>query len=409
LTHEDVVTVEALASAAGLVLERSWLEGQLVQSQTMEGIAQLAGGVAHDFNNLLFAIGGYAELLAGTFEPDDLRRRDVASIQQATEKAADLTRELLAFSRKQDLRPTLLDLSHVVRGIEPALRRFLGGRVTLVLDLAPDLAPVLIDARRMESIIVGLVINARDAIAGAGIVTIGTANVELDASSAHLHAEVIPGPYAMVSVSDTGTGIEPELLERIFQPFFTTKEVGQGSGLGLAAVYGTVRQSGGHIWVYSELGHGTAFKIYLPRRDAPVAPVAVFSDAAAPAGGDETILVVEDDALVREVVIATLRRRGYRVIAVDSAAAALEAIEASTDGIDLLLSDVVMPGMGGPELVEVVRADRPGLPVVMMSGYTANTMEQYPIPTDVQLLEKPFTSDSLDEAVRTALGAERRG
>ena len=401
---------DAVRSLQAEIDERERLEAQLAQAQRLESIGRLAGGVAHDFNNMLMAIGGYAETLSADLDSGDPSQQGFAGIRQAVDQAAALTRQLLAFSRNQELRPTVIDLRELVATVEPLLRRLLGERIRLDIRPSAELWPALADRTKLESVLVNLSVNARDAMPGGGTITIETANVELDETYASSHAEVVPGPYAMIAVSDTGTGIDDETASHIFEPFFTTKEVGKGTGLGLATVYGTVRQSGGHIWVYSEPGRGTSFKIYLPRSEAAVTteapPQAALSrpvPIAASASKDTTVLLVEDEQVVRDMVVAALERRGYGVLPVASAEAAIDLLGRPDAVVDLMLSDVVMPGMSGPELVAQVWRARPELPTIFMSGYTGLTMERGQIPDGVTVLEKPFTGDRLEEAIREAL------
>jgi signal transduction histidine kinase/CheY-like chemotaxis protein len=388
--------------------ERERLEGQLAQGQRLESIGRLAGGVAHDFNNLLTAIIGYAALLDDDLAGPDGPNPEVAGIRSAADQAASLTRQLLAFSRNQELSLDVLDLGNVVAGIEPLLRRLLGERVVLVTRPGGDLWPVLADRSQLEAVIVNLAVNARDAMPNGGTLTIETSNVELDETYQRTHAEVTPGPYTMVAVSDTGAGMDTETLSHIFEPFFTTKALGKGTGLGLATVYGTVRQSGGNIWVYSEPDQGTSFKIYLPRTDR----VAEGAEPVAPVGRstgrhDETVLLAEDEALVRKFLVTAIERAGYVVVAVASAEAAIEYLARPETAVGVIVTDVVMPGMSGPELIEEVWRTRPGLPAIFMSGYTAAAMEQRTIPDGVALLEKPFTSEQLQAALDAALGRSR--
>jgi two-component system, cell cycle sensor histidine kinase and response regulator CckA len=385
--------------------ERRTLEAQLAESQKLESIGRLAGGVAHDFNNLLMAIGGYAELLEPEGDPVGEQDAHIRGIRYAVDQAAELTRQLLAFSRKQELRPKVLDMRHIVDSVVPMLGRLLGERIRIAQRHPDDLWPVTADRSQLEAALVNLAVNARDAMPDGGTITIETANVELDETYAQAHAEVVPGPYAMVAVSDTGSGMDEETAGQIFEPFFTTKEIGRGTGLGLATVYGTVRQSGGHIWVYSEPGQGTTFKIYLPRAEA-VLPAE--GDVATPVrplvAATATVLLVEDEAIVRDMMVIVLERRGYRVVAVSSGEAALEVLASIDATIDVLLTDVVMPGMDGLELFERLATIRPALPAVFMSGYTAMTLQRRPIPDGAEVLEKPFTAARLDETIRAALG-----
>jgi signal transduction histidine kinase/CheY-like chemotaxis protein len=401
---------DAVRSLQAEIDERERLEAQLAQAQRLESIGRLAGGVAHDFNNMLMAIGGYAETLSADLDPADPGQQGLAGIRQAVDQAASLTRQLLAFSRNQELRPTVIDMREVVTTVEPLLRRLLGARIRLDIRPSADLWPALADRTKLEAVLVNLAVNARDAMPGGGTITIETANVELDETYASSHAEVVPGPYAMIAVSDTGTGIDDETASHIFEPFFTTKEVGKGTGLGLATVYGTVRQSGGHIWVYSEPGRGTSFKIYLPRSEAarateapPPAALPRPNPSVPSSRKNTTVLLVEDEQVVRDMVVAALQRRGYSVLPVASAEAAIELLGRPDTAVDLMLSDVVMPGMSGPELVAKIWQARPELPAIFMSGYTGLTIERGQIPDGVTVLEKPFTGERLDEAIREAI------
>jgi len=387
------------------ISRRKEIEAQLLQAQKMDAIGRLAGGVAHDFNNLLTAIGGYAELVGSSFDPADPRQAHVAGIRQATEHAASLTRQLLTFSRGQELRPTIVELSQVVVTIEPMLRRLLGEQIELVVKAVPDGWSTVADRSQIEAILVNLAVNAKDAMVDGGTLTIETANVELDERYRLHHAEVTPGQYIAVTVTDTGMGMDDATRAHVFEPFFTTKEPGSGTGLGLATVYGTVRQSGGYVWVYSEPGEGTTFKIYLPRTtetNGQEGARAVPAPTIKPQ--HETILVAEDEAVVREMVVASLERLGYRVMAASTGEEAIRLIDRLGDEIDLLLSDVVMPGMSGPDLLDRARRTRPELRAVFMSGYTALTIGR-PIQAGVILLEKPFSGARLGDVVRETLAA----
>jgi two-component system, cell cycle sensor histidine kinase and response regulator CckA len=389
------------------ISRRKDIEAQLLQAQKMDAIGRLAGGVAHDFNNLLTAIGGYAELVGSSMEVDDPRQAAIGGIRQATDQAASLTKQLLAFSRSQELRPAVIDLSQVVTNLVPMLRRLLGERVELVVKPTEEPCRTVADRSQIEAILVNLAVNARDAMPDGGTLAIETARVELDAANWLLDSEVVPGAYAGLVVSDTGVGMDATTLSHVFEPFFTTKAPGSGTGLGLATVYGTVKQSGGYIWVYSEPEHGTTFKVYLPSTDEPDAPAPI--EEPAPVGsqvpGHETILVAEDEAVVREMVVASLERLGYRVVAASTGEEAVRLIDRLGDEIDLLLSDVVMPGMSGPDLYDRARRTRPDLRAVFMSGYTALSMGR-PIPDGITLLEKPFSAARLDQVVRETLSRD---
>jgi PAS domain S-box-containing protein len=386
------------------------LEAELRQSQKMDAIGQLAGGVAHDFNNLVTIILGYSQLLAGAVAGSPDLRRQVEEIHRAGERAALLTRQLLAFSRSQALQPRVVALNTVVAGVESMLRRLIGEDVELVTALDPDCGQLLGDPGQLEQVILNLAVNARDAMTGGGTLGIETANVEVDALQAQPHAGARPGPHLMLAVSDSGHGMDAETRSRIFEPFFTTKEVGRGTGLGLSTVYGIVHQSGGHIEVYSEPGQGTMFKLYFPR----VPAAADGSQQASPAvpqlpAGSETILVVEDDRPLRELVTLLLEKAGYQVLCETTAASALARAADQPGPIDLVLTDVVMPGMSGPELASRLAPLRPEAPVLYMSGYTADVIARRSLlPPGAWFLEKPFSEGDLLRKVREALTAARR-
>ena len=389
------------------VSARKALEDQLGQAQKMEAVGQLAGGVAHDFNNMLTAIGGFAELIAE--DPDDAAGRSYAveAIRAATERAAGLTRQLLAFSRRQRLEPTLVSLNEAIRRIEPLLRRLLGEHVELVVRPADEHWLVLADPSQLETIVVNLAINARDAMPDGGTLTIETANVEVDDMYAGKQLSVAPGSYAMLSVTDTGSGMDSDTLSHIFEPFFTTKEVGRGTGLGLSSAHGVIEQLGGDIWVYSIPGQGTTFRLYLPRAAGVVADRRAVARPAR-AVGFGTIVIAEDEPVVRDLILTTLRRHGYEAMAAADGRRAMDLIERSGDGIDLLVSDVVMPHVGGLELIDLARARRPGLPIILMSGYSEQVLQSGTVHEGVILLSKPFTAQRLMEAVGEALGTGGR-
>ncbi len=393
-----------LIGAVHDVSARRQLEEQLRQAQKMEAVGRLAGGVAHDFNNLLTAIGGYAQLALGNPELPSTVKGDLEQITRGAARAGDLTRQLLAFSRRQVMQPVPLHLGTSLEEIAPMLRRLLGEDVRLVISVDPGLGHVLVDPGQLSQVIMNLAVNARDAMPAGGTLTLEAANVELDAEYAQGHAEVTPGPYVVLSVTDTGTGMDEATLGRLFEPFFTTKEQGQGTGLGLATVYGIVRQSGGHIWVYSELARGTVFKVYFPRIGA--APGERPRPAAEPrqTQGTETILVAEDDDGVRAFIRTVLEGRGYRVIGAETADEAIQAAYHHDGPIDLLLTDVVMPGLSGIELAKRIVEIAPGLRVIFMSGYTENTIVHHGVlDPDVSFLAKPFSLDALAERVRAEL------
>ena len=385
------------------VTERRQLEEQFRQAQKMESIGRLAGGLAHDFNNLLTVIGGHADLLHGRLEPGDPLHRRVGLIQEAAEHAADLTRQLLAFSRKQVLAPQVLDLNVIVCEIEPMLRRLIGEDVDLVTAPARGLGSVKADPAQMKQILLNLAVNARDAMPQGGKLTIETENVELDEHYARLHPDVASGTYVMLAVSDTGIGMAEEIRSRIFEPFFTTKPSGKGTGLGLATVYGIVKQSNGAISVYSEPGLGTTFKVYLPRvRETAETVTAPAPDGGR--GGSETILLAEDNEMVRTLTCEILKRQGYTVVEARHGADALDIARRYHGPIHLLLTDVVMPEMSGPELVSRLGPIRPQMKIVYMSGYTADAIDhQGMLDEGIEFLPKPVGVDTLVRKVREVL------
>jgi len=389
------------------ITERKQLQQQLIQSQKMEAVGRLAGGVAHDFNNLLTAIFGYADLLAEELAPDHPGRADLNEIRTAATRAATLTRQLLAFSRQQVLQPVVLNLNDMVENIEKMLQRILGEDVELHTALAPNLGNTRADPGQIEQVIMNLAVNARDAMPTGGKLTIETANVELDADYAKQHRPVIPGRFVMLAVSDTGSGMDDATKARIFEPFFTTKEVGKGTGLGLATVYGIVKQSGGYIWLYSEPGNGAAFKIYLPRvdaeRDAPVTA----AESVGTVAGTETVLVAEDDPLLLPLTRDLLTKLGYCVLEARDAAEALAVARGHHGDIHLLVSDVVMPRGGGFQLAQQLLAERPGLRVLYVSGYTDEAIVRHGLlERSLNYLQKPFTPAVLTRKVREVLDAK---
>ena len=392
------------------VTERVQLEQQLRQAQKMEAVGRLAGGIAHDFNNILTAITGYADLLLEDLAAKDPRRQDAEEIRKASDRAAGLTRQLLAFSRQQVLQPRVVDLNALVSELEKMLRRLLGEDVTLATALAPTLGRVRTDPGQLEQVIMNLAVNARDAMPTGGRLTIETADVEFDAAFAGDHYPAQPGEYVMLAVTDTGSGMDAETQVHLFEPFFTTKEKGKGTGLGLATVYGIVKQSGGFIWVYSELGVGSTFKIYLPRVEAAAEPPSSRAAPAPVARGTETVLVAEDEAPVRAVARQTLERYGYRVLEAPSAEAALDVAQRYSGPIHLLLTDVIMPGLSGRDLAVRLATLRPETRVIYMSGYTDDAITRHGVlEPGFVFVQKPFTPDRLARAVREVLdGAPER-
>ena len=379
---------------------------QLRQSQKLEAVGRLAGGIAHDFNNLLTAITGHCELLLGQVEQDGALWDGLNQINQAGNRAAALTRQLLAFSRKQILQPKILDLNEVVEGMDRLLRRLIGADIELHTHCATDLGRVEADPSQLEQVIMNLAVNARDAMPDGGKLTLETENVVLDSATAAGLLEVAPGPYVLLAVSDTGTGMDDETLSHMFEPFFTTKEPGKGTGLGLAMVFGVVKQSGGHIAVDSEVGHGTTFKVYLPLvQGDPPAPDRAEVELATANPSVGTILVVEDDELVRELVTTVLENAGYRVFGAPEPLRALELLQDPTTEVDLLLTDLVMPTMKGNQLYRRVQPEHPDLKVLFMSGYSDQAIsDNSAVEAGAQFIQKPFTPKALVRKVRELLG-----
>jgi len=387
------------------VTERHALEQQLRQSQKMEAVGRLAGGIAHDFNNLLMVISGYSEFLLDRLSPDPALRGPAQEIASAAVRATSLTRQLLAFSRKQMLAPKILDLNGVVTENLRMLTRVIGEDIDLVMVPAAGLGAVRADVGQIEQVIMNLAVNARDAMPAGGKLTIETSNVSLDEEYARFHAPLRPGNYVMLAISDTGVGMDTETQSHIFEPFFSTKGT-KGTGLGLSTVYGIVKQSGGYIWVYSEPSRGTTFKIYLPRvaEAAEPAQVAVPAEPASPEPVTETILLVEDEANLRYLARQFLEKQGYRVIEAADGAAAMQIAVAHDGMIHLLLTDVIMPGMNGRELAQRISEIRPNTKVLYMSGYTENVIGRNgTLDAGVRLLQKPFTLRDLKSKVREVL------
>ena len=387
------------------ITERRYLEDQLRQAQKMEGIGRLAAGVAHDFNNLLTAIGGRCYLVLNALTSENPIRREIEIIQDAAERAAKLTHQLLAFSRKQILDPCVLDLNATVTGIEPLLRRMIREDIEIATALDSAAGRVKADAGQIEQVLLNLAVNASDAMPNGGWLTLATGNVTLDEAYARTHAEVEPGPYVMLSVSDTGHGMTAEVRAHIFEPFFTTKEVGKGTGLGLATVYGIAKQSGGHITVHSEPGHGAAFKLYLPRVEEAPGTAEPARPTEITRRGSETVLLVEDDEPLRTLAREILSIQGYTVLDATSPSEALRLADVHPGPIHLLVTDVVMPQMNGRQVADHLLAARPGLKVLFMSGYTdAAIVEHGVLEPGTHFLQKPFTPDGLSRKVREVLG-----
>ena len=396
--------VPKLLGVATEITERKRLEEQLLQSQKMEAIGQLAGGVAHDFNNILTAIVGYTDLLAAEFGSGNRHLEDLEEIRKAARRAAALTRQLLSFSRKQVIEPRIIDVNGVVQNLDKMLRSLLSENIELTTHLAEPLDSARADPNQVEQVIMNLAINARDAMPEGGKLTIETGNATLDDTYAAQHISVIPGAYVMLAVTDTGTGMDEDTQSRIFEPFFTTKPVGRGTGLGLSTVYGIVKQSGGNIWLYSEPGKGTTFKVYLPAIDAAPDDVGKPVSSIARRSGGETVLVVEDDDQLRRLTHRALAAHGYVVLEADRGATALDIARRHKGRIDLVLTDVVMPDTNGRKLADALRAGRPGLRVLFMSGYPDGAMGQHGLlDQGISYLAKPFTTEAVARKVREVL------
>ena len=399
-------SVEAIVVNARDITDRRKLEEQLRHAQKMEAVGQLAGGIAHDFNNLLTAILGYCNLMRDDMPAEDPLRADLDEIHTAGERAASLTRQLLAFSRRQMLQPQVIDVNGVVQQLEKLLRRLISENVELVTALAPDLLNVRVDPASIEQILVNLTVNARDAMPRGGRLTIETANVDLDETFVTAHVPMKAARYVMIAVGDTGEGMDADTQARVFEPFFTTKEQGKGSGLGLATVYGMVKQSGGYIWVYSEPGHGTVFKVYFP----PAEQRARTSDSdnagrrsSDATHGWETVLLVEDEDAVRALAREVLRRHGYVVLEARHGVDAVRMAERHPDDIHLMITALVMPHMGGRDLVERLAAVRPKMKVLFMSGYTDHAVMHRDLTPGTAFLQKPFTPEAFARKVRSVL------
>jgi PAS domain S-box-containing protein len=408
-TGENLMACEDITERKRTEIEMAALQEQLRQSQKMEAIGRLAGGIAHDFNNLLTVIRGYSQLLLVEHKEGTSLEGNIEQIKQAADRAADLTRQLLAFSRRQLMEMRVLDLNTVMRNLDKMLRRVLGEDVKLVTLLAEDLGRVKTDPGQMEQVVMNLAVNARDAMPSGGRLIIETANVELDEAYARAHISVPPGRYVMLSVSDTGVGMIQEVKERVFEPFFTTKEKGKGTGLGLSTVYGIVKQSGGSIWVYSEPGKGTTFKVYLQRVDEPLEELREKMVGEDLPRGNETVLLVEDEEKVRKLIVEILGRQGYRVLEASYGDEALLIHEKHDGPIHLILADVVMPGMNGSELAKRLASLRPETKILYMSGYTDNAIVHHGVlARGVNYIQKPFTMDGLTRKVREVLDKDSK-
>jgi PAS domain S-box-containing protein len=404
-------TFDAEGNATGVtaifedVTDSNKLEEQLRQAQKMEAVGRLAGGVAHDFNNLLTVVLGASDLLLLELQPNDPHRSVIGEIREAGERAAALTTQLLAFSRKQLVEPKVFVVNELVADVNKMLRRLIGEDIQVSMRLSPDLSAVEADRGQIEQVLVNLAVNARDAMPRGGALIIETANVTLAEDYVRSHTGVLAGEYVMLAVSDTGTGMSEDTKAHLFEPFFTTKEAGRGTGLGLATCYGIVRKAGGHIGVYSETGVGTAMKVYLPRA-ASKGDAAEVTAVAPVARGSETILVVEDDNAVRTITLRVLKAQGYNVLEAADGPSALAALESHQGPVQLLFTDVVLPGMGGREVAERVRALRPDMKILFTSGYTDDVILQNKLlEHNVLVLQKPFTPATLAAKVREILDA----
>lgn len=399
--------IQGVIGVALDVTERDRLADQLRQSQKMQAVGELAGGVAHDFNNLLMVVKGHAQLLLDRMPDPSPMRQSVIQVEKAADRAASLTRQLLAFSRKQVLQPRVLDMNEVVAGMIRMFSRVIGENIEMAFLPGSSLGRVKADPGQIEQVLLNLVVNARDAMPDGGRLTIETSNVDLDRGYSAKHASTEPGPYVMLTVTDTGCGMDAETQSHIFEPFFTTKGPGKGTGLGLATVYGVVKQSGGYIWVYSEVGHGTTFKIYLPRVVAEVDRTAPDTDSRDLARGTETILFVEDEHSVRELVREYLCGNGYTVLEAPDGTEALKVTSAHDGPLHMLITDVVMPHLSGPELAAKIGALRPGVKVLFVSGYTDDTVFRHGVlEGGVAYLQKPFNLKALAQKIREVLSGQ---
>ena len=391
------------------ITERKQLEEQFRQAHKMEAVGRLAGGVAHDINNVLTIIRAQTEFLLADLAAGDPRRKDVEEIQGAADRAAAFTRQLLAFSRRQLLQPEVLDLNGIIQGMEMMVRRLMGEDVVLLTKLHPELPRVWADPGQLQQVILNLAVNARDAMPAGGTLLVETGVVELDEHYPRQHPSAKPGVHVVLVVTDTGCGMDRAIRSRIFEPFFTTKEPGKGTGLGLSTVYGIVKQSGGHIWVYSEVGRGTTFKLYFPPHYGAVRESGTQPAQLPGIEAGATILLVEDERPVRSAVRRLLERQGYNVLEAGNGQDALALVTARNTEIHLVLSDMVMPGMGGTELASRIRAVNPTLPVLLMTGYTEEAITRAgDRPRDERIIEKPFTLNTMLEKVSIAL-ASRSG
>ena len=382
---------------------RKGLEEQLLQAQKMEAVGRLAGGVAHDFNNMLTVIEGYNRMILDELSPLDPLRGCAEEVLKAADRAAALTNQLLAFSRRQVMQLCVMSVNTVIERTQKMLRRLIGEDIEVHVNLGADVWNIKADPSHLDQALVNLAVNARDAMPTGGLIMIETANVRLDETYAKTHPGVVPGEFVMIAVSDTGHGMDAETRRRIFEPFFTTKEIGKGTGLGLATVYGIVKQAGGDIWVYSEQGKGTTFKLYFPKVTEAAAETASGAPGAQPTG-NETILLVEDEIAVRELTAKVLQRLGYTALVAADGEQAIEIARSFAGPISLLLTDVVMPNMSGRQVADALAGTRPGLKVLYLSGYTDNTVVHHGVlESGVNFLPKPFTREVLAKKIRETL------
>jgi nitrogen-specific signal transduction histidine kinase/CheY-like chemotaxis protein len=389
------------------VTEGKRLQEQYVQAQKMEAVGRLAGGVAHDFNNMLGVIMGYCDLSSEQLDPESRALKSIHQVRKAAERAADLTRQLLAFSRHEALQPTCLNLNAVVNNVSKMLLRMVGEDIALKFVPGVALGTVSSDLSQVEQILMNLAINSRDAMPNGGTILIKTSNEELDESYCRSHSGVTAGSYVMLSVSDTGCGMDAKTMARIFEPFFTTKGPGEGTGLGLSMVYGTVKQSGGHVFVESEVGRGTMFKMYFPRINEPAISLIRPTADTMPLRGSETILVVEDDDALRGLTVRLLETEGYKVLAAKDGPSAIEIASKHPDAINLVLTDVIMPAMSGGALVARLKESRQELREIYMSGYEGSMISNYAVlDSREELLRKPFTKKTLLSHVRNILDTD---
>lgn len=392
------------------ISQRKQLEEQLVHAQKMEAVGRLAGGVAHDFNNMLTVISGYSRMILEELRPDDPLREYAEEIGKAADRAGAVTNQLLVFSRRQLIEPRVINANMVLSQIEQMLRRLLGEDIRLTLDFAEDTANIRVDSNQLEQAIVNLAVNARDAMPSGGQIFLQTANVHLDETYVQTHLGVTPGDFVMIAMTDTGHGMDAETRQHIFEPFFTTKERGKGTGLGLATVYGMVKQSSGDIWVYSEPGKGTTFKLYFPQVSQKAVETTSEETERLTQASNAIVLVVEDERPVRELTVRMLQRLGYSVLSAASGREAIEISKSFTGRISLLVTDVVMPEMSGRQVADAILSTRPDVKVLFLSGYTEHTAVHHSIGPGVNFLAKPFTRESLSrKLVEISTGARGSG